>query len=490
MSILESSPARHTEEADTAAIADLHAAFERQRASFKANRNPTLEERRDRLQALIGMMVANRERISAAIALDFGAHPMPASDLIEVLGVVGRAHYVLEHLEEWMRASERDVDPGLFGTAKARVEYQPKGVIGNIVPWNFPFDLAVGPMVEMLAAGNRVMVKPSEYTPACAVLLAEMVSSTFAPDLVHVCVGGLDLSRAFSAMPWDHLLYTGSPNVGKQVMAAAAANLTPVTLELGGKCPAVLTPGSVNERNVEAVIGTKIIKNGQMCVSVDYVFVPRPELEAFIDQARAFMAKVAPDYSRSAECTGMISPRHMARIEDMLAEARERQSRIVTLQDDEHVDRETRRMPISLVVDPSPDLRVMQEEIFGPILPVVPYDDLQTALAAINAGERPLAIYVFGSDGAVTDQVLASTHSGGAAVNTCAVQSALPSMGFGGSGMSGMGRHHGIEGFHEFSNPRGLVVRGEGDLIDAFYAPYAKGAAVVAAVLGGATAEG
>jgi coniferyl-aldehyde dehydrogenase len=472
---------------DRAAIAELRSAFDAQRKAFAANRNPTLAERSERLNALIGMMIGNRERISVALSEDFGAHPVPASDLIETLGVVGRAQYVLEHLEAWMASTPRDTDPGLHGTARAFVQYQPKGVIGNIVPWNFPFDLSVGPLTEMLAAGNRVIVKPSEYTPACGQLLAEIVKSTFGAELVHVINGGLDLAREFSATPWDHLLYTGSPNVGRQVMQAAAANLTPVTLELGGKCPAIMTPGSVNAKNVESVVGTKVIKNGQMCISVDYALVHRGEVEVFVDEAKAYMAKAAPGYSRGDDCTGMISNRHLDRISDMLAEARDTQCRIVDLEDGAgEIDRTTRRMPMSLAVDPSLDLRIMQEEIFGPILPIVPYDDLDSAIAAINAGERPLGLYVFGSDPAVTDKVLADTVSGGACVNTCAVQGALPSLGFGGSGMSGMGRHHGIAGFREFSNERGVVIRGEGDMINAFYAPYTTAAGLVQMVLGGA----
>ena len=196
------------------------------------------------------------------------------------------------------------------------------------------------------------------------------------------------------------------------------------------------------------------------------------------------MNRAAPDYSKGGECTGIISPRHLARIEDMLSEARDRQVRIVELEDDGAVDPQTRRMPLALVVDPPADLRICQEEIFGPILPVIPYDDLDAAIEGINAGERPLGLYVFGDDAATTDRVVAATHSGGACVNTCAVQSALPSMGFGGSGLSGMGRHHGVEGFREFSNPRGIVVRGAGDdMIDAFYAPYAKASALADAAL-------
>ena len=468
---------------DSAAIDQLGKAFDLQRAAFSGDRRPSFAVRTERLQALIGMMVANRRRIGEAISSDFGAHPVPASDLIEVLGVVGRATYVLEQLEEWMSASPRHIDPGLFGTATAEVQYQPKGVIGNIVPWNFPFDLSVGPLVEMLAAGNRVIIKPSEHTPACGELLAEMIAATFDRNLVTVVNGGLDLAVAFSETPWDHLLYTGNPDVGRKVMSAAAKNLTPVTLELGGKCPALFTPGSVTPTNVEAAVGTKIIKNGQMCVSVDYVLVPRPDIEAFVQYASDFMARAAPHYSQSDECTGMISARHLDRITAMRTEAGDRQVRIVDLEESGGIDPGTRRMPISLLVDPPSDLRVMKEEIFGPLLPVVPYDNLDVAIGEINSGDRPLGLYVFGDDMEVTDRVLAQTHSGGAAINACAVQSALPSMGFGGSGMSGMGRHHGIEGFREFSNQRGVVRRGEGDLIDAFYAPYAKAAAVVQAAL-------
>ncbi len=469
--------------ADSAAIAALHRAFGAQRAAFATDRFPSLTERRTRIEAVMGMMAANRARIADALHADFGNHPVPASDLIEVLGVLARAGYVLENLEAWMAPSPRHTDPAVTGTGRAYVQLQPKGVIGNIVPWNFPFDLSVGPMIDMLAAGNRVIVKPSEYTPACAALLAEMVAAAFDPSLVHVALGELELARAFSAVPWDHLLYTGSPEVGRQVMAAAAANLTPVTLELGGKCPALLTPGSVTAANVESVIGTKLIKNGQMCVSVDYCMVPRADLQTFVDCAVTFMRNAAPDYAEGPDCTGIISQRHFDRMESLLQDARDRQSRIVAL-GGEVADRQTRRMPLSLVVDPDSELRIMQEEIFGPILPVIGYDTLDHAVDRINAGDRPLGLYVFGDDAAVTYDVLARTSSGGAAVNTCAMQSALPSMGFGGSGNSGMGRHHGVEGFREFSNQRGVFVRGSGDVIAAFYPPYSKAAALVQAALG------
>ena len=474
---------------DAAAIADLKAAFDAQRRVFAGDRSPSLEVRRERVGRIAPMMLSYRERISAALAEDFGAHPVGAAELIETLAVVGRVQYVLENLEAWMAPQPRPMDAALFGTARAYVEMQPKGVVANMIPWNFPFDIGVGPMVEMLAAGNRVILKPSEHAPACAALLREMVAEHFSPDLVYVAVGGVDLARAFAELPFDHLLYTGNPGVGREVMAAAARNLTPVTLELGGKCPAVLLPGATDAENVKTIVGTKMVKNGQMCVSVDYVLAPRGDLERFADLAQAFMADVAADYANGPDCTGIITARHLDRQEALLAEARERQSRIVTLGPDTPADPTTRRMPMRLVLDPDPELRIMTEEIFGPILPIVPYDDLEDALALIKDGGRPLGLYVFGQDQAEIDHVLATTSSGGAVVNACALQGALPSLGFGGVGMSGMGRHHGIEGFREFSNPRGVVVRGAGDQIDAFFAPYAKAEAIVQHMLtGGVTA--
>ena len=223
-----------------------------------------------------------------------------------------------------------------------------------------------------------------------------------------------------------------------------------------------------------------------MCISVDYCLVARKDLQTFIEHAIAFMNTAAPNYSRGADCTGIISLRHLDRLQDLLQEARDRKSQIIPLERDGIVDRATRRMPLSLVIDPAPDLRIMQEEIFGPILPIVPYDEVGDAVSLINAGERPLGLYVFGEDQALIDRILCDTISGGAAVNACAIQGAVPSLAFGGVGMSGMGRHHGVEGFREFSNQRGIVVRGTGDIIDAFYAPYSKAAAVVQAALSSA----
>lgn len=468
---------------DGPAIAELHQLHAAQRKGFLADPYPTAAERKAQLSALAGMILGHRDEIRAAMSDDFGVHPELFTDLVEVLGVAGRAGYAIEQLDTWLAEDERPADPAFYGTARAGIRYQPKGVIGNIVPWNFPFDLSAGPLVEMLAAGNRVIMKPSDYTPCCADLLRRMVEETFAAERVAVSVGGINLAREFPTLRWDHLLYTGSPQIGREVAQAAAANLTPVTLELGGKCPAILTAGSVDKQNVRSIIGTKLIKNGQMCISVDYVLVPRLLLDTFIGHATDYLTTELPDYASSANCTGIISARHLDRIVAMTDEARDAGARVITLGGT--ADAARRRLPLTLVIDPPQELRIMREEVFGPVLPVIGYDHLDEALDQINAGERPLALYVYSKDSEVAEHVLRQTTSGGACVNVCALQGALPSLGFGGTGRSGYGRHHGIEGFREFSNPRGVVVRGTGDLADAFLPPYGVMAqAIMHSVLG------
>ncbi len=472
---------------DDAVIAKLQEIVERQRAAFLADPYPSLEERQGMLGALAGMLMSHRSEIEEAMSIDFAVHPPLAADLIEVLGPAGRAMYAAEQLGTWMAPEPRHADSTLFGSGRAVVVPQPKGVIGNIVPWNFPFDLSVGPLVEMLAAGNRVVIKPSEYTPACGELLREMVRSTFDRDRVDVVVGGVDLARAFSRVRWDHLLYTGSPAIGREIAKAAAEQLVPVTLELGGKCPAILTEDSVDAESVKQVLATKALKNGQMCISVDYCLVPRDRLEEFATLAADYARQSMAGYSSSESCTGIISSRHLERIESLLEQARASGCDIRPLEKAD-VDPATRQLPMSLVIDPPGDLRLMQEEIFGPILPIKAYDSLDQAIEHVNADERPLALYVFAKDEAVADDVLRRTTSGGACVNSAAVHGALPSLPFGGIGQSGSGRHHGIEGFREFSNLRGVFYRGEGDLIEAFAPPYGPAAqAVVDGAFGAAT---
>jgi coniferyl-aldehyde dehydrogenase len=483
MSIIEQDVTTETD--DAAAIDELHAIVERQRSAFLADPFPSLEERHALLGALAGMVMSHRTQMEEAMSADYGVHPTLATDLIEVLGVAGRAVYAAENLESWMAPEPRYSDPALYGSGRAFVLPQPKGVVGNISPWNFPFDLSLGPLVEMLAAGNRVVLKPSELTPACSEVLRDMVRATFDGDRVDVAVGGLELAKVFTRVRWDHLLYTGSPGIGREIAKAAAEQLVPVTLELGGKCPAILADDSIDAESVKQVLGTKALKNGQMCISVDYCLVPRDRIEDFARLAVEHVRENMPDFHDSESNTSIITSRHLERIESLLKDARDRGCDVRSLEEDGEVDPATRQLPMSIVLDPPDDVAVMREEIFGPILPVKAYDDLDEAIGYVNGGERPLALYVFSKDEQVSDDVLQRTTSGGACVNAAAVHGALASLPFGGIGQSGSGRHHGIDGFREFSNPRAVFVRGEGDLIEAFAPPYgATAEAVVSAAFG------
>jgi coniferyl-aldehyde dehydrogenase len=472
---------------DDAAIEELHEIVARQRAAFLADPFPSLEERQALLGALAGMLMSHRTQIEDAMSVDFGVHPALATDLIEVLGVAGRAVYAVEQLETWMAPEPRYSDPAMYGSGRAFVQPQPKGVVGNISPWNFPFDLSVGPLIEMLAAGNRVVLKPSEHTPACSEVLRDMIRATFDSDRADVAVGGLELAKAFTRVRWDHLLYTGSPEIGRQIAMTAAEQLVPVTLELGGKCPAILTDDSIDAESVKQVLGTKALKNGQMCISVDYCLVPRARMDDFARLAAEHVRENMPGFSSSESNTGIITARHLERIQNLIEDARSRGCDVRRLEDGGEIDPNTRQLPMSIVLDPPDDIALMQEEIFGPILPVKAYDELDDAIGYVNAGERPLALYVFSHDERVADDVLRRTTSGGACVNAAAVHGALPSLPFGGIGQSGSGRHHGIEGFREFSNLRGVFVRGEDDLFEAFAPPYGDAAQAVVGTAFGQT---
>jgi coniferyl-aldehyde dehydrogenase len=460
---------------DAASIAVLHKAFERQKKAFLAHPYPSLEERKANLDTLCGMLLSNRERIRKAMTQDFTIHHGLATDILEILKIVDTTVFVMSNVENWMRDDVREVDANMWGNGRAVMRYQPKGVIGNIVPWNFPLEIAFGCLAEMLAAGNRVIIKPSDIGPACSEVIRELVAETYDPDLVTVVTGGLGLAKEFITLPWDHLMYTGNPRVGREVMKAAAANLVPVTLELGGKCPAILMEDTVNMDTISQVIGIKTIKNGQLCISVDYCLVPRKSIDKFVQLAKQYVRENMPEYSRTEHCTGIINEHHFDRLLKLLNQARDAGSRVVELEENGVIDRTTRRIPIMLVLDPGDNQGIMQEEIFGPIVPVKSYDTIDQAIDYVNSHERPLALYVFGHDKDKVDRVIAATSSGGVSVNCCMMHATLPSVGFGGSGMSGMGYHHGIEGFREYSKLRGVFVRGDQpDIIEMTFAPYGE----------------
>jgi coniferyl-aldehyde dehydrogenase len=312
----------------------------------------------------------------------------------------------------------------------------------------------------------------------------DMIASAFDPGQFTAVAGGLQLAKTFSTLEWDHLMYTGSTEVGRSVAVAAAHNLVPVTLELGSKCPALITEDGLNDTTIETIVGAKTIKNGQMCVTVDYALVPEASRDRFARMVEQKLETRIPGYTRHKDGTGIINERHLDRLLGYLADAEAKGATLIQIGGE--VDRRTRRMPFTLVLDASDDMQVMQNEIFGPILPVKTYRELDDAIDTINRHERPLGVYVFTDSPDHAKHVLDRTVSGGACVNAAALQAAVPSLAFGGIGKSGSGRHHGYEGFLEFSNPRGVVERGQDDLVSALFAPYGELAdAVIAGALEG-----
>ncbi|MCU1545666.1 MAG: aldehyde dehydrogenase [Homoserinimonas sp.] len=471
------------EEDDKTAIARLKEIHQAQKRAFIAHPYPTFAEREALVNAVVGMVLSHRQEMKDALHADFGWHPEPIADLIEVLGMASRAQYTLAELPKWMAEDRREIDPGMWGAASATVRYQPKGVIGNMVPWNFPFDIGFGPLIDMLAAGNRVILKPSDLGPNCGALMASMIASTFDENQVAVSLGGFELAKAFPSLAWDHLMFTGSPATGKKVMEAAAQNLVPVTLELGGKSPAIVTAGAVNEATVTNLIGMKLLKSGQVCVAPDHVFVPRTSLDTFIELVRTHVSTNLPGHTASDDSTGIISDRHLDRLLAMVDQARDAGYEVIQPEVGASTNREKRQTPLTLVVNPGPELDVMKEEIFGPILPVIAYDDLDEVIASLNAGERPLGLYVYSHDEAIISHVLESTTSGGVCVNLSLIHGAIPQLPFGGIGNSGMGRHHSVEAFREFSNARGVLVRGSApDNIDAINPPYRSLEGMISAI--------
>jgi coniferyl-aldehyde dehydrogenase len=441
---------------DQSAIGLLDESFQLQRRSYFKEPDPPLEKRLELLQRIPGMMMSNAKRIAEALHHDYGHHSDLTAYMFDVLNVVERSQYAATRLPHWMAPEQREIDRGLYGHSRAYVEFQPKGVVGNLSAWNFPVDLSIGPLIEMLAAGNRAIIKPSEQVPAVGELLAEMIAATFDRAQVTVATGGLDLARHFSTLRWDHLLYTGNSAIGREVMLKAAANLVPVTLELGGKNPTVFTEYAVTPGNVGSMLGAKLTKNGQLCITVDHCFVPHSLLNAFAGMIRRHVESSMGDYTSSTLGCAVINRRQFDRLRRYVDDARARDpAGVVEIGSAPRTDGAC-RMPFTLVVNPSADALVCQHEVFGPILPIIGYRDIGEVIERIQSAERPLGVYVYSDQPPVVERLRRATASGGFCVNGAALQGAQSSLGFGGVGRSGMGRHHGLEGFREFSNPRGV----------------------------------
>jgi len=427
-----------------------------QRRAFRKDSFPSAKVRRERLSRLLKALIAREHRIAAAISADFGHRSDFETYLAEIFTSLQTIRHTRRQLGKWMRPSKRSMNLA-FRPARAEVRAQPLGVVGIISPWNYPFYLAISPLVGALAAGNRVMIKPSEFTPQTSELLREMIADTFSPEEVTVVTGGSDVGESFARLPLDHLLFTGSTSVGKSVMRAAAENLTPVTLELGGKSPAIIGPGFPMERAVKSIITGKLLNAGQTCIAPDYVMVPDGSLDLFVAHARQTVAAMYPNLAANPDYTSIINARHLGRLQGYLGDAAERGAQVVTINPaGESFDGSIGKMPPALVLQTNDDMAVMQEEIFGPILPVLTYRGLDEAIDYVNDHDRPLALYYFDKDETRVERVLTETTSGGVCINETLMHIALDDLPFGGVGPSGMGHYHGFEGFETFSNTKGV----------------------------------
>jgi acyl-CoA reductase-like NAD-dependent aldehyde dehydrogenase len=451
----------------------LRSAFDAQREAFARAPFPDVATRARRLVALERLLAQNIDAIAGAIARDFGHRSHHETRLLEIFPSLEGVRYARRNLRRWMKPQRRAVSLW-FQPGRAEVIAQPLGVVGIIVPWNYPIYLAIGPLVGALAAGNRALVKMSESAPSTGTLLAALVGRHFAPDEVGIVNGDAEVARAFAALPFDHLLFTGSTGVGRAVMRAAAESLTPVTLELGGKSPAIVGPDYPIAAAAERILVGKCMNAGQTCIAPDYALVPAARVREFVDAAQRVVRACYPDPLRSPDYTAIVNERHFARLAGYLDEARARRAEVVALAGTDGPDAATRRFPPVIVLGAPDDCRVMREEIFGPILPVVPYASLDGALAYVNARPRPLSLYYFDRDEGRITQVLTGTVAGGVTINDTILHIAQESLPFGGVGPSGMGQYHGRAGFETFSKQKAVFRQSRLNAMGLFKPPYGK----------------
>lgn len=441
--------------------------FERQRVAFLAHPFPTLSERKAKLKALRALLKRYQDRIAVAVSADFGGRSSAETKLIEVLGPILEINHALHRLRQWMEPQRRATEL-LFLSNSAFVNYQPKGVVGVITPWNFPLYLSLGPLVAALAAGNRVMIKMSELSPRTTELLAQMLAEKFADDEVAVFGGEVAEAQAFSHLPFNHLVFTGSPAVGHHIMRAAAQHLTPVTLELGGKSPALVASDRAVEMAAERVAHGKAFSSGQVCLAPDYALVPRQQVDAFASAVERSFRRLYPTVQGNHDYTSMACEPHAQRIRELLAEATAKGGKVIACGD----NGPGRRIPLHVVTGVRDDMRIANEELFGPILPVVGYDTLDQAIDYIAARPRPLALYAFGFDSAEQERLTNLTHSGGLCMDDWGWHAFNHDLPFGGTGNSGMGSYHGEEGFRELSHAKGTFKRAPWFPMGLFYPPY------------------
>lgn len=459
--------------------AEMETILKTQRDAFTAARPEALSVRKDRINRAIALLVDHGEALCKAMSDDFGNRSIDQSMMTDIVGSINFGKYCLKNMDKWSKASKRKVTfpLGLLG-AKAEVRYEPKGVVGILSPWNFPVQLSFNPLMQVLAAGNRAMIKPSEFTEATSDLMAKLVAQYFAEDEVAVIAGSPEVAQAFSSLQFDHLVFTGSTATGRRVMEAAGRNLVPVTLELGGKSPVILGRSADLEKAGERIALGKMMNAGQICLAPDYMIVPEEKEEAAIAGVQLGVHNQYPTLLDNDDYASVVTDRHFDRLQDMVADAREKGAEVIEVNpaEEDFSNSNGRKMPLTILRNVSDDMLAMQEEIFGPVLPVKTYKDVSEAIDYVNANDRPLGLYYFGQDGGEREQVLTKTISGGVTVNDVIFHVAMDDLPFGGVGPSGIGSYHGEEGFREFSHARSVYSQPKIDVskLGGFKPPYGK----------------
>ena len=455
-------------------LSSLNVVLERQRTAFKDVGPPSLESRLRDLDALSKAVKDHADQFVEAVSADFGHRSRQETTYLDLMPVVTTIDFIKRNVARWMRPEKRRVAMH-FLPGRARVTYQPLGVVGIISPWNYPVVLALTPLATALAAGNRVMLKPSELTPRTAAALEKMLGAIFPAEQVAVAQGDATLAAAFSHLPFDHLMFTGSTPVGRAVMRAASDNLVPVTLELGGKSPAIIERGSSLQKAAHSIAFGKLTNAGQTCIAPDYVLAPEESVEAFVEAFHREVEGYYPALATSPDYTTIASDRHYERLSDLLTDARAKGAEVKGAgARDGNARLHPRTFPPVTITGTSDAMTVMREEIFGPILPVVPYGKLDEAIAYVNARPRPLALYYFGFDKAQQAEVLTRTVSGNVALNETLLHYAQDDLPFGGVGASGMGAYHGVEGFRAMSHAKGIFAQSRLNGADVIRPPFGR----------------
>lgn len=449
----------------------MNTLFRQQQQAYRQHPMPTVAERITELKRLKQAVLSYQDELATAVNQDFSCRSKDETLIAEIMTCVQGIDYQLKHVKRWMKPSRRHVGM-LFAPSHNHVMYQPLGVIGIMVPWNYPIQLAILPLATALAAGNRAMIKMSEFTPATNKVLKKMLADVFTEAQVALIEGEVEVSSAFAELPWDHLVFTGSTAVGKIVMSAAAKNLTPVTLELGGKSPAIIAPGTSMKDAVERICFGKSLNAGQTCIAPDYILLPAGKEQEFIDTYKATFGRMYPTVRDNNDYTAIVNERQFNRLQSWVNDAKEKGAKITVVNPANEDFSGTRKMPLHIVEKGTGDMKVLQEELFGPVLPVIPYRSLDEAIDYVNDHDRPLALYFFSYNKTEQQKVLERTHAGGVTINDTLMHIAQDDMPFGGVGPSGMGHYHGKEGFVALSKAKAVHRKGKFNSGQFIYPPY------------------